>query len=194
MDEQQSSPVRNFVAGTATGGVMAIILNPLSAIRYKTWGRDVNRGMWTEAFGMIRNSGGSVRPFMNGMGPTLSRDAVFGGCYTWMRLQIQWWGDLPQHEQWKANLIAAGLATVASGPFNYVRNVQYATRSKDTADGTSRILRELVVQVNQLETTLQKLHFVQNRLRIGWGTMRVAMGVALGHSVYDWLHDKVKWT
>jgi hypothetical protein len=191
VDEEYSTPSQNFVAGGATGAVSAIILNPLSTIRYKTWGRDVNRGMAKEVAGMVRDSG-SFRPFFNGLAPTIARDVVFGGCYTWLRLQIQFWGDLPPNEQWKANLIAAGLATVASGPFNYVRNIHYATSSRDTADGTLQVLRKLAADVNDQPTRIQKLHFLQNRLRIGWGTMRVAMGVAFGHSVYDWLHTNTK--
>jgi hypothetical protein len=176
------------MAGIATGAVSAIIINPLSTIRYKTWGREVNVGMVREAVGMVRKSG-SFRPFFNGLAPTLARDVVFGGLYTWLRLQIQWWGDLPPNKQWEANLIAAGLATVVSGPFNYVRNVQYATRSKDMADGTLQVLRSLARKVSDRPTSLQKLHYLQNRLRIGWGTIRVALGVTFGHSVYDWLHD-----
>lgn len=191
VDEEYSTPSQNFVAGGATGAVSAIILNPLSTIRYKTWGRDVNRGMAREVAGMVRDSG-SFRPFFNGLAPTIARDIVFGGCYTWLRLQIQCWGDLPPKEQWKANLIAAGLATIVSGPFNYVRNIHYATSSRDTADGTLQVLRKLVANVNDQPTRIQKVQYLQNRLRIGWGTMRVALGVAFGHSVYDWLHTNTK--
>jgi hypothetical protein len=191
VDEEYSTPSRNFVAGSATGAVSAIILNPFSTIRYKTWGRDVNRGMVKEAAGMVRDSGG-FRPFFNGLAPTLARDVVFGGCYTWLRLQIQWWGNLSPNEQWKANLVAAGMATVVSGPFNYVRNIHYATSSRDTADGTWQVLSKLAADVNSQPTRIQQFYYLGSRLRIGWGTMRVAIGVAFGHSVYDWLHSNTK--
>lgn len=46
-----------FLAGTSAGAVNAIILNPLSALKYKTWGREVNRGMPTEALDMWRKAG-----------------------------------------------------------------------------------------------------------------------------------------
>jgi hypothetical protein len=46
-----------FLAGTAAGAMNAIILNPLSALKYKTWGREVNRGMPTEALDMWRKAG-----------------------------------------------------------------------------------------------------------------------------------------
>ena len=42
--------MRNFIAGTSAGAVNAILLNPLTAVKYKTWGRDVNRGMCVSFF------------------------------------------------------------------------------------------------------------------------------------------------
>jgi hypothetical protein len=190
----KSEPKLNFAAGTAAGAVNACVLNPLSAIKYKTWGREVNRGMWTEAFGMLRKSG-SLRPFGNGLAPTLYRDVVFGGLYTWLRLQMQWWFSLPPHQQWQANLVAAALATVASGPFNYVRNIQYSTSSAKIPHGTWQVLTDLARQTMTLEsakTVGGKLRYLQQRLRIGWGTARVACGMTFGHAVYDWLHKKVQ--
>lgn len=188
---EESKPKYNLLAGTAAGAVNALLLNPLTAVKYKTWGRVENHGMLREAYGMMTKSG-SLRPFFNGLAPTLWRDVVFGGCYTWLRLQLQWWFDLKSNEQWKANFVAAGLATVVSGPFNYVRNVQYATSSRDRAPSISQVLKELFYDVRQETHISQKLNLLQNRLRIGWGTARVAMGMAFAHSVYDALQRRLK--
>jgi len=187
----ESGPLVNFFAGTAAGAANAIVLNPLSAIKYKTWGREINRGMWTEARRMFEKGGG-LRPFFNGLKPTLYRDIVFGGCYTWLRLQIQVWFDLPAQQQWQANLVAAALATVVSGPFNYARNMQYATSSRKEALSTWSVLQELVVEVRKEPDRFQKVLLLGNRLRIGWGTARVGMGVAFGHFAYDTLDEKLR--
>ena len=194
MDPYESVAGYNFVAGTAAGAVNACLLNPLSAIKYKTWGqRDATRGMWRTAIRMLRKSSESpMRPFFNGLLPTLYRDVVFGGCYTWLRLQIQYWFDLQPNQQWMGNLVAAALGTVASGPFNYVRNVQYATSSRIKADGTAQVLRNLARETSAQPTVLLRCSFLQSRLRIGWGTARVAFGMAFGHAVYDWLHARTK--
>lgn len=188
MDVAESSPGKNFIAGTAAGAVNATLLNPLSAIKYKTWGREENRGMWTEAFGMLHKSG-SIRPFLNGMIPTLYRDVVFGGCYTWLRLLIQSGLDLEPNQQWMGNMIAAAFATVLSGPFNYVRNIQYATSSREVADSTFKILSDLMQETRAQSTIAERWDYLQHRLRIGWGTTRVALGMAFAHSVYDQLHN-----
>jgi hypothetical protein len=183
-------PKYNLLAGTAAGLANAVVLNPVSAIKYKTWGREVNQGMLKEAFGMVKKSG-SLRPFGNGLVPTIYRDVVFGACYTWLRLQIQYSFQLYPHEQWKGNLTAAALATVLSGPFNYVRNIQYATSSRDRADGTLQVLRSLAHETGEQPTVARQLYYLQNRLRIGWGTARVACGITFAHGVYDWLHENL---
>lgn len=183
------SPAHHFWAGTAAGAVNACVLSPFTAIRYTSWGRVQNRGMLREAFSMLRKSSGSLRPFFNGLLPTLYRDVVFGGCYTWLRLQIPYW----YHKEWMeesaltrglCNFMAAALATILSGPFNYVRVVQLSTSAQQRADTTWYILGDLLHQTRQEP---RPLYFIVDRLRIGWGTVRVALGMSFGHSLYDWL-------
>ena len=191
-DESQSrtnsnSKARNFAAGTAAGAVNGILLNPLSAVKYKTWSRiTYNRGMLREAISMLQQGGTGV--FYKGLASTLLRDVTFGGCYTFIRLQAQWAYNLPPEHQWMANLFAAALATIVSGPFNLVRNVQYSTKSSEIAPTTYHVLKELMIETRQKEGTPQRLKYLTQRLRIGWGTARVATGMAFGHWVYDGLH------
>ena len=180
-DDGKFHPIYVFLAGTSAGAMNAIILNPLSAVKYKTWGREVNRGMWVEANEMFHKGG--IRPFFNGLRPTLFRDIAFGGCYTYLRYTIN--GPLPDHHQWLGNMISAGIATIVSGPFNLARNEQYATRSKKVAPTIPQVFSTLTQQVAAQHSLSGKLHLLQNRLRIGWGTARVAVGMAFGHWVYD---------
>jgi len=190
-----SDPIHNLMAGTAAGALNACLLNPLSAVKYKTWGRTENLGMAYEVTRMLRQSQMSLRPFFNGLAPTLARDVAFGGCYTVVRLQLQSWFELEHNQQWMGNFCAAALATVVSGPFNYVRNVQFATKSSETADGILRVLRDLGEATRTHEGgTWAQLRFLQHRLRIGWGTARVAFGMSFAHAVYDWLHENLGQT
>mmetsp|Transcript_5172 Transcript_5172/g.7581 ORF Transcript_5172/g.7581 Transcript_5172/m.7581 type:complete len:344 (-) Transcript_5172:472-1503(-) len=201
VSSSSTTALTNFCAGTAAGATNALVLNPISAVKYKTWGRDANRGMIHEALGMYRKGG--IQPFLNGMLPTLGRDIVFGGCYTFLRMQIrkqleQQQPENPhphphsnsnkqhhQQQQWIANASAAAIATVVSGPLNFARNVQYATKSRKERKSIICILSKLVNHTLEKPTWMEKWTYVQNRLRIGWGTARVAVGVAFGHHVYD---------
>lgn len=170
------------MAGTAAGMCNGLLLNPISAVKYKTWGRDVNRGMWNEVCSMFQQGG--MRPFVNGLAPTILRDVAFGGVYTFLRLEAQSQG-LPLHYQWIGNMVSAAIAAVISGPFNLARNEQYATRSGAKAPTIANVLLALLQEVKQLPTTYDRWHLLQSRLRIGYGTIRVAIGMAFGHYVYD---------
>lgn len=197
---KDNSRIRNLFAGTAAGAVNAMILNPLSAIKYKTWSRvgtssgagnyTNNRGMLTEAMSMMQKGGHVV--FLKGMQSTLLRDITFGGCYTFFRLQLQYEYHVPPEHQWIANLCAAAMATIVSGPFNLARNVQYATKSEHVAPTTIQVFQQLKLEIQQYSTIQQKLLHLQNRLRIGWGTARVAMGISFGHAIYDGLHSIIR--
>lgn len=180
-----SYSTEHFIAGTSAGAANAIVLNPLSAIKYRTWRREVSRGMWAEASRMLHKAGG-LRPFWNGLLPTLYRDVTFGGVYTFLRFRIQACGQL---DQWQANCLAAALATIASGPFNYVRNIQYGTKSREKALSTWMILKDLWWQTAEQDSLQRRIQFLTTKLRIGWGTIRVSLGMSLGHTIYDLLHD-----
>ena len=162
----------------------ALVLNPLSAIKYRTWGKERDRNMMQEAAHMWKRAG--FKPFFHGCLPTICRDVVFGGVYTFARYNLRdaaWTGD----EQWACNMASAALATVASGPFNLARNVQFATSASAERPSISKVLSNLWRKTWRRKGILKRLGYLQNRLRIGWGTARVAAGMALGQQVYDTL-------
>lgn len=76
-------------------------------------------------------------------------------------------------------MIAAICGTIVSSPLNYVRNIHYATHPKDTLRPSTDILRELVV-----EGRANGAMYVVRQLRVGWGTLRVGCGMAVGGYVY----------
>ena len=185
----------NFAVGAGAGCVNAVLTNPLNAIKYRTWGRATNRGMAGEARAMWTKGG--ARPFFNGLLPTMLRDVVFGGCYTFLRLriyQLQGSGEadgagVPDaSRKWIGNMAAAGIATVVSGPFNLARNEQYAAKARNPRPSMVHVLRNLWWEARAARNahgTLAGWSYVQQRLRVGWGTVRVACGMAFGHHVYD---------
>jgi hypothetical protein len=142
----------------------------------------------------VLNSAKSPRPFYNGLASTLMRDVAFGGVYTGCRLQIQWYADLSPDRQWQGNMVSAGLATILASQFNYVRSVQYATSSRQLQPSTAHVLRDLARHVVEESdgSWLHRLRILQVRLRVGWGTLRVAMGMSFAHAVYDALQKQVR--
>lgn len=182
-----NAALTNFLVGSAAGSVNAIILNPLSAIKYRMWGKEEKeRGMMQEAKHMWRRGG--VTPFFHGFIPTILRDVVFGGTYTFIRFQLKdsdYSGG--ERAQWASNMGAAAFATVISGPFNLARNIQFATGTMEVRPTITSVVLNLFARAAQKEGVIDRLKHLQNRLRIGWGTLRVAAGMALGQQVYDML-------
>ena len=111
--------------------------------------------------------------------------SAFGGTYTWLRRVLG--QDLPDELRWTSNMAAAAVATVVSGPFNLARNVQYGTKSRQRRPSVGAVLRTLADEVAERRGLGPKMTHVQQRLRVGWGTARVAAGMAFAHQVYDWL-------
>ena len=83
------------------------------------------------------------------------------------------------------NMFSACTATILSSPFNYVRNIHYATPPDVQPQSFKYILYDLIHQANLKEITkYNQLKFVITRLRIGWGTARVGVGMAFGSEFY----------
>ena len=82
------------------------------------------------------------------------------------------------------NMIAACAATLMSSPWNYVRNVQYAVPPGTKHPTAAQALRELLSEAKAKGSTAAALKHLQERLRLGWGTARVAVGMAFGAQVY----------
>ena len=87
-----------------------------------------------------------------------------------------------------SSLLAGALGTIVSSPFNYVRNIKYGWPASETPPGASRILSDLLVECRDKARAggwMQGAAHLQDRLRIGWGTARVAVGMAVGYELYE---------
>jgi len=76
---------------------------------------------------------------------------------------------------------SAFVATMLSSPYNYVRNIQYAVPKdfEGKIPGSSHILKNLITEGLKQKTRWGTITYWQFQLRIGWGTGRVAVGMAM---------------
>ena len=104
-------------------------------------------------------------------------------------IAISRWSDRHQGAiEFLSSLIAGALGTVASSPFNFVRNIKYGWPASDRPPTSAAILgglRHDAAQRRRDEGLWRSLSFLQERLRIGWGTARVAVGMAVGYEIYE---------
>eukprot|EP01084_Bolivina_argentea_P312157 540415_1 len=186
--------------GTFAGIINALLLNPVSAIKYTRWS-DLEHLSLKKEFISMYKEGGS-KQFIKGMYATMTRDVVFGSSFAFMRYlrreRYKKYYDLENisygNKLW-IDASSAIVSTILSAPFNYVRNMQYGTAKSETK------IPSMVSVLNDLYQTGMKQGNVFNvskywakRLRIGWGSARVAVGMSITASCYEWsqsylLHD-----
>ena len=189
-----SRDLDNMAAGVALGTVTSMCLNPWSAVKYQAWGKD-GRLMGTTAMKMWSNGG--TKAFTRGLRSVWCRDTTFSISYAILQPRIREWTNdyyCSSCYQVLINSGTVGVATVASAPFNYIRNQRYAMDYRHPPRSWEMILKRLWVMTRKEEGWWRRFRYVQHRFCIGWGTMRVAVGMSVGQLVYDsmmsWQQDR----
>eukprot|EP01035_Chromulina_nebulosa_P017486 gene17486-23039_t len=188
-------PYFTFLAGTIAGTINGLVMNPISAVKYHYWGQTALRSenAITTAVEMYKKGG--LILFFVGSTATITRDIIFGGTFALMRHELRLTSpNSTSHTKSKTkvypfilDLISASTATLLSSPFNYVRNMHYATPLNEKPLSIKNHLFKLIKEAKLQKTTFAKVKFLQQRLRIGWGTARVGCGMAFGSYVYSTL-------
>jgi hypothetical protein len=121
--------LENAISGQMAGAANAALLNPLAVVKFRTWGLpDHERDILRAARDIYRHGGALA--FTRGMKATMARDMVFGMIYSSLKRYTSSKQSTPtawrRSREFAVNAASAAVATVVSGPFNYVRNVQFA--------------------------------------------------------------------
>lgn len=167
------------VDGVLVGLVGGLFTTPFNTVKYAMWSRPVDSlgkpSMFQTAAELVRK-GGVVR-LMRGAVPTLYRDMTFGLTFSSVRHQ----GD----GGFIINMFAAFIATAVSSPFNYVRMKVYSPEPGEAGKGSRKILQELARDVMARPTIKARTIFMFSRLNVGWGALRVGLGMGLGSQIYN---------
>jgi len=96
---------------------------------------------------------------------------------------------LPYSTKIMIDVSCAFFATSLSSPFNHVRNIQYSTsietnKIRNSIDILSTLYRN---GLKQGPSKFDALKYYFWRLRIGWGTLRVAVGMSFTSLCYEWI-------
>ena len=186
LTQNLSPEQKNFIIGTSAGVLNGFILNQLSVVKYHTWGNE-NRRFIHSSREIITKGG--VKTLFKGVGATITRDVTFGIVYEVLRFKCMRLNLIANDEanQLFCNLTGAGLATVVSGPFNFARNIKYSIPPGVKPPSTFHCVYQLLF-VNAFKTP-NPLSYLQARMRIGWGTARVAVGMATAQFLFDYVKD-----
>lgn len=177
----------NVAAGQLAGISIAVAMNPLNAVKYCMW--ESHYTTLYQTAGHMWRAGGAAA-FTKGMQATAVRDAVFGGAYAACRSAsgaIGSDGRAPRGSV-ALDLAAASAATVFSSPVNYARNMSFHTPAGETAPGIGQSLRHLREGAQKQRVAhgaRAAAGYLQLRLGLGWGTLRVGLGMSFGQQMYD---------
>lgn len=183
-----------FCIGIGAGAASGALNNPISAVKYHVWG-DTNRSFYSSARQMW--SSGGIEPFFNGALATMGRDMIFGSVYEVLRTLIR--AELLKHDcglkksrlDFISDSAAACVATIASGPLNYVRNQQYKTPPHIKSPTAGTVLKNVWNESKKCPAFLARMGFFQQKFQVGWGTARVTVGWAVSQKVFDMTHAKL---
>ena len=79
-------------------------------------------------------------------------------------------------------MLAGSIGAVASSPFNYCRNRKYYHPADEQVPTNMELFRRLH---RNARASGRPFQYVAQRFRIGWGTARVACGMAVTALLYD---------
>ena len=188
---------QNLICGIIAGALTATVVNPTQVIRYDSW---INHTTFSTSLKNLYKGNGIIN-FSKGLIATLCRDSVFGAIYSLTRHlkpneKLQLIDDIIYNKYhfffdgcW--NALCAFFATAMSSPFNYVRSIQFATHSHDKPDTIRYIFLQNIRDLTSNRLTLrEKSTYLNVRLKIGWGTARVALGMAIGSQLYSFFVDR----
>lgn len=189
LEDYCSRVVGRVYGGPLAGMVNGCLLNPLSLIKHQTWGADESRPFWSQWAQLRRSAGYGV--VLRGMVPGVVRDGVFGFIFAMRKSVLT--EDCSKVTQFWTSSVFAAAATAASSPFNLVRNLCYARACDEPLVSWSQrrkhwqMIVEDIFEGTRSQSTLRaKTSHMLNRLMIGWGTARVAVGMALSDILYSW--------
>jgi len=156
-------------SGVLTGITSALILNPINVIKFNNWNHGVSNGISSQAKLLYRQHG--LMCFSRGLKYTLIRDVQFGALYSYLTLKYN-----PDHKVFPDVLFAI-MATTCAAPINYCRAMVFATSHSQNPPSFTQICAGLK------EYSIKKICL--NKFCLGYGTMRVGLGMALSRQIYE---------
>lgn len=179
--EFESQPFSRWLSGTIAGAINALVLNPLSIAKYHAWGTEKP---WQEAVLHLYQRGG-LPSYFRGFTATLGRDMIWGGAFALINYSLTppaQDNKVQRNYSLYGSLVAGVVATVISSPFNFVRNIHFSTHPREPIRPALEILSRLHRHAFESESPFR---YLQMRLCLGWGTMRVGVGMAMTATLYE---------
>lgn len=172
---------KQFLVGVMAGAANAMALNQLQIIKFHTWAR--NSEFSSTAIQMYKDAG--MRIFFRGVTVSISRDVAFGIAYEMLRMphRTKQYGE---RVEFAGNCFAATVASIGSAPFNYCRTIVYGSPASSCPLPSYQLLFLLSRETTNQHGWMNRFHYLNSRLNVGWGSVRVGVGMAVGQWVFGY--------
>ena len=168
-------------AGILTGTIVATSNNFVHVMKMYNWN---DKSKAKNAFSLAKEvyTKYGFKMFHYGLGPTIARDALFGGLYCGL-------GDKYNKDQlYYKDMIFACVATLTTSPINYLRNRLYF--DLDQKVNYRDIGKELFSAIGKIPSLSNRLTYLFHwKLNIGIGTLRVGLGMATSKKIYQFFEN-----
>lgn len=181
----------SLIASTLTGVTTAIMLNPINVVKTQNWNKDTTN-VRQSIFQLIKSSCkengkyslGKISQLGRGLQYTIGRDVLFGTIYTLGNDNYNLKKDP------FIDISFACLATIINSPMNYIRHQKLFAPLNQPPPTISQIYTNLLENINKCQKNKCTYLFVHN-MGLGWGTLRVGVGMMSSRLIYDYLKDKL---
>ena len=178
---------RRLFVGMAAGTMNGVLLNPMQLVKFRMWSLG-DHATFGHSFRELASEGG-VTVFRRGMGISIGRDVCFGVVYESLRRHR---GSEEVHKRVASDCAAGMVASVCSSPFNFARNLIYGAPPSGCPLSTSTLCSYLAKETMSLSTGHARLVHLNSRLNVGWGTLRVGIGMASGQLLFKFFQDAMQ--
>jgi hypothetical protein len=153
----------------------------VNVLKLYQWNHQVSLGMFRSTKQMVNAYGWRV--FCRGLPQTLVRDFTFTSTYFFC---MHKWN---KEKKFAKNVVFASCATALTSPLNYFRNRVFFNFNEPHVP-LKLVLHELSEEMKTKKTLWKKVGYIAlERGNIGFGTLRVGVGMAVADKIYNYLKE-----
>jgi len=173
-----------ITSSVLTGMTIPIFTNPLNVIKMNNWNHIVSK---TEKCPKLLDLAIEIKKkygygeFYKGMIYTVSRDVLFSSAFYYLS------NNYNKKKSFLNDALFGSVATIIVSPVNYFRNRLYFDFDKKIT--LKYMVKETMAETKQKQTVAKQISFLLfSKFNIGYGSLRVGLGMAMSKKLYDLLN------
>lgn len=177
-------PNNLFASSLCTGFTTTLLNHPINIIKMSNWNNNlISSGLFSLGCQLKNKYGLPI--FIKGLQYTLARDVIFS-CLFFNFLKTKQFSE----NNFVNGTTGAMIAAIITSPINYYRNATFFDLSQ--TKNFTIITKELYLEIHgkqQNSSSLKKIyHLFHNKFNVGYGTLRVSIGMSFSKLLYDYLN------